>query len=87
MKLSVVAVQQSAYLSIIDAGPPGLVTKSRKESIMSFFGNMGRKMVAAREKQVRRYVNNSLLSFDDATLKNAGFDRETLKRNSSPFIY
>lgn len=50
---------------------------------MSIFGDFGRKLVTAREKQVRRYVNGILLTQDDATLKAAGFDRAELKRNSS----
>jgi len=54
---------------------------------MSFFENLGRKMVDARERQVRRYVNSSLLSLDDKTLKKAGYDRKTLRRNSAPFLY
>jgi len=54
---------------------------------MSFLGNFGRKMVAARQKQVNRYVNESLLALDDKTLANAGYDRATLKRDATPFYF
>ncbi|MFK7902766.1 MAG: hypothetical protein AB8B49_07975 [Nitratireductor sp.] len=50
---------------------------------MSIFSNFGRKMVAARQKQVDRYVNTILLMHDDETLKAAGFKRENLRQNSS----
>lgn len=55
--------------------------------IMSIFGNLGRKMIAARQKQVNRYVNDSLLALDDKTLAEAGFDRKTLKRSSTPYFF
>ena len=37
------------------------------------------RMIAAREKQARRYVNGALLTLDDVTLAQAGFSREELK--------
>lgn len=37
------------------------------------------RMIAAREKQARRYVNGALLTLDDETLNSAGFDRATIK--------
>ena len=39
------------------------------------------RMIAARERQARRYVNGVLLSLDDETLARGGFDRKTLKRS------
>ena len=54
---------------------------------MSYFGDFGRKMIAARQKQVNRYVNESLLALDDKTLTDAGYDRATLKRTATPFYF
>ncbi|MEC9344330.1 MAG: hypothetical protein VYD64_10860 [Pseudomonadota bacterium] len=59
---------------------------------MSFFGEVGRmtrtgfdRMVTARERQARRYVNSTLLHFDDETLARAGYDRKELERQGSAF--
>lgn len=41
------------------------------------------RMVEAREKQARRYVNGYLLSLDDATLAAHGYDRRELEREGS----
>lgn len=41
------------------------------------------RMVAAREKQARRYVNGALMSLDDATLEQAGINREQLRRQGA----
>ncbi|MBD8890552.1 hypothetical protein [Roseibium litorale] len=41
------------------------------------------RMVEAREKQARRYVNGYLLSLDDATLAAHGFNRAELEREGS----
>lgn len=56
---------------------------------MSFFGEMRRatrtgldRMITARERQVRRYVNSALLQFDDETLAKAGYDRKSLEKQS-----
>ena len=38
------------------------------------------RLIAAREKQARRYVNGALLSLDDETLSKAGFNRADIKR-------
>jgi hypothetical protein len=37
------------------------------------------RMVAAREKQARRYVAGAMLNLDDATLEKAGYTRAQLK--------
>lgn len=36
------------------------------------------RMIEAREKQARRYVNGALLTLDDATLDRAGYNRKDL---------
>ena len=48
-------------------------------SIRSTFG----RMIAAREKQARRYVNGALLNLDDETLKKAGYSREELQKQGN----
>jgi uncharacterized protein YjiS (DUF1127 family) len=44
------------------------------------------RMVAAREKQVRRYVNGHLLRLDDDALKAIGRTREELRREGAKAI-
>ena len=41
------------------------------------------RMVAAREKQARRYVNGALLNLDDDTLAKAGLNRDAIKREGA----
>ncbi len=41
------------------------------------------RLISARERQVRRYVNGYLLSLDDATLAAHGYDRNELSREGS----
>ncbi|MCG6857235.1 MAG: hypothetical protein LJE67_04135 [Salaquimonas sp.] len=60
---------------------------------MSFFGGISRvtrtgfdRMISARERQARRYVNSALLHFDDETLSRAGFDRKELEKQGSTFF-
>lgn len=57
---------------------------------MSFFGEVRRatrtgldRMISARERQVRRYVNASLLHLDDQTLASAGFDRKEIEKQGA----
>ncbi|GIL01041.1 MAG: hypothetical protein BroJett030_09400 [Alphaproteobacteria bacterium] len=59
---------------------------------MSFFAGIRRatrsgfdRMVKARERQARRYVNAALLQFDDETLARAGFSRQELERQGAIF--
>lgn len=47
------------------------------------FRNTFDRMIAARERQARRYVNGALLSLDDETLARAGFTRSQLKQNGA----
>ncbi|MGN6550395.1 MAG: hypothetical protein ACTHJ3_10945 [Pararhizobium sp.] len=46
------------------------------------------RVVAAREKQVRRAVNAHLLTLDDKTLRDMGRSREELRREGqSSFVF
>jgi len=46
----------------------------------SIFKNALNRMVEARERQARRYVNSTLLSLDDTTLKAYGRSREEIEK-------
>ena len=46
---------------------------------MKFFD----RMIAAREKQARRFVNGALLNLDDETLAKAGFTREGIRKQGA----
>jgi hypothetical protein len=48
-----------------------------------FFRNALDAMIAARERQVGRYVNSALLLLDDETLEAHGYSREALKRGAT----
>ena len=57
---------------------------------MNFFGDIGRvarnglnRMVEARERQARRYVNATLLGLDDETLARSGFDLKQLEKQGA----
>ena len=39
------------------------------------------RMIAARQKQARRYVNGALLNLDDDTLNRVGLNREDIKKD------
>lgn len=52
---------------------------------LGFFGTVFERLVAAREKQVARYVNQALLGLDDATLQTQGYSREELKRRAKAY--
>ncbi len=41
------------------------------------------RLIAAREKQARRYVNGALLSMNDDVLAQAGYNRDELKMQGS----
>lgn len=49
----------------------------------NFFQNAFDRLVSARERQVRRYVNGALLSMDDAQLKALGRTREEIRREGA----
>ncbi|WP_265518109.1 hypothetical protein [Nitratireductor luteus] len=53
----------------------------------NFFRGAMDALVAARQKQVSRYVNGALLMLDDETLKSHGYTREELRRNGSTYMY
>lgn len=46
----------------------------------SVFKNAFDRMIAARERQVRRYVNSTLIGLDDATLKSIGRSRDEIRK-------
>ncbi|MEZ5870646.1 MAG: hypothetical protein R3D32_02145 [Nitratireductor sp.] len=57
---------------------------------MNFFGDFGRvarkginRMVEARQRQARRYVNSTLLGLDDETLARSGFDRKQIEKQGA----
>jgi len=50
-----------------------------------FFRNVMDAMIAAREKQAARYVNQTLLMLDDETLSARGYKRSDLRRNGTRF--
>ena len=52
-----------------------------------FLRNAVDALVAAREKQAKRYVNSALLMLDDETLRAHGYDREELKRGSTGYLF
>ncbi len=45
-----------------------------------FFRNAMDKVIAARQRQAARYVNDALLMLDDETLKARGYNRDQLRR-------
>lgn len=47
---------------------------------MSIFGDLGRRVIEARQKQARIQVAQHLLNLDDATLGRAGFTRAELRK-------
>jgi hypothetical protein len=49
----------------------------------SVFRRAMNRMVSARERQVTRYVNGYLLTLDDQTLAENGYDRKTLEKAGS----
>lgn len=54
----------------------------------SFFRTALDRMVAARERQVGRYVNGAMLNLDDETLKSLGTSREELRRKGAqPYVF
>lgn len=55
-------------------------------SARNFFRSAFDSMVEARQRQVNRYVNGVLLSFDDETLKAHGYTRDELRRRGTGTI-
>jgi hypothetical protein len=43
-------------------------------------------LIAARQRQVSRYVNGALLMLDDETLKSYGYNRDELRRKGAAYI-
>ncbi|MBD0414736.1 hypothetical protein [Oryzicola mucosus] len=52
-----------------------------------FFANAFDALVTARQRQATRYVNGVLLTMDDATLKQYGYDRKNLEKNAGFAAY
>ena len=48
-----------------------------------FFQSAIERLVSARERQVRRYVNGTLLGLDDAQLAELGRSREEIRREGA----
>ena len=68
------------------------MTSARDERIYkmanSIFRTAFERVVAARERQASRYVNNVLMNLDDQTLKGMGTTREELRRKGgSGFVF
>lgn len=54
----------------------------------TFFKNALDRIVTARERQVRRYVNGALLNMDDTQLAALGRTREEIQREGSqPYFF
>ncbi|MDP2733162.1 MAG: hypothetical protein Q8O63_08655 [Hoeflea sp.] len=54
----------------------------------TFFKNALDRIVIARERQVRRYVNGALLNMDDTQLAALGRTREEIQREGSqPYFF
>jgi len=54
----------------------------------NFFQNAFERMIIARERQVRRYVNGALLQLDDETLASLGRTRESIHREGAqPYFF
>ncbi len=51
------------------------------------FARFFKALVVSREREARRYVNSYLLSLDDKTLANLGYDRETIKKSDAGIAY
>jgi len=57
------------------------------ETDMSVFGDFGRKVIAARQRQAERQVCATLLGLDDELIAKAGFTRAELQRKAAGAIY
>lgn len=54
----------------------------------SVLRNAYQRVIAARERQVSRYVNGALMNLDDKTLESMGLTREELRRKgASSYIF
>ncbi len=68
------------FLVVEDMNSKG---KEPPMSARNIFRSAFDSMVEARQRQVSRYVNGVLLSFDDETLKAHGYTREELRRRGA----
>lgn len=53
----------------------------------NFLQNAFDRLVTARERQARRYVNGALLTLDDSQLKTLGRTREEIRREGAQLSY
>ncbi len=74
------ARQRNDYILIIERAPNKARYQGITEMANSIFRTAFERVVAARERQASRYVNNVLMNLDDQTLKGMGTSREELRR-------
>nr|CAD6603097.1 hypothetical protein RKHAN_01291 [Rhizobium sp. Khangiran2] len=82
------ALHNPDYIPLIERA----MNSARDERIYkmanSIFRTAFERVVAARERQASRYVNNVLMNLDDQTLKGMGTSREELRRKGgSGFVF
>ena len=70
------------YMRAID-GRLSARNRKRSEMANSFLKNAFNRIVEARERQARRYVNGALLRLDDQSLTALGKSREELRREGA----
>ena len=71
------------YISIIERATNTARDERVSKMANSIFRTAFERVVAARERQASRYVNNVLLNLDDQTLKSMGTSREELRRKGA----
>ena len=54
---------------------------------MSVFGNIGRSLIAGRQRQANKIVYSTLLNLDDESIRAAGYTRAELKRKANGAVY
>ena len=68
------------YIPIIERAPNKARDERNFKMANSIFRTAFERVVAARERQASRYVNNVLMNLDDRTLQGMGTSREELRR-------
>nr|CAD6412021.1 hypothetical protein REQ54_00952 [Rhizobium sp. Q54] len=71
------------YIPIIERAPNKARRQGITEMANSIFRTAFERVVAARERQASRYVNNVLMNLDDQTLRGMGTSREELRRKGA----
>lgn len=54
---------------------------------MSILGNIGRSLVAGRQRQANKVVYSTMLNLDDKSIRDAGYTRAELQRRSIGAIF